>query len=366
MVKMTIAGTTVRFVGTVYKQFDKEILVTQLRFGTLRALFQVDHEVQRKLDPRRRAEIRDFILRSLDTNEYFYFSPFIFSARGMVREVDGEFELEPGTTLYISDGQHRCSAMAAAMNVLENSKITQEEMGEYEEAERTARKLNQIINYPVAIQIYLDLSQKEEKQMFSDLNSERREIHQGMVMKYDQRDEYIGLTRTVAEQLKDVMEIEQELSRLMLGNPALTSLTIMRRCLAALFEGKLTIMSGDLLLPQRQDEMEEIAIQFFKKVQQITPKQAANRKKYVSGISGVQIALAYTVFHYVRQEKQGYNEAFRKLDYLKKVCSWKHDDPLFAHMYDAAKKRITGHSSVTAVKRTALRFIATIDREEAN
>ncbi|MDW0113131.1 DNA sulfur modification protein DndB [Sporosarcina saromensis] len=363
---MTIAGTTVRFKGTVYKQFDKEILVTQLRFGTLRAFFQVDHEVQRKLDPRRRAEIREFILRSLDTNEYFYFSPFIFSARGMLREVNGEFELEPGTTLYISDGQHRCSAMAAAVNVLENSKIKLEEMGKYKEAERIARQLSQIENYPVALQIYLDLSQKEERQMFSDLNSERREIHQGIVMKYDQRDEYIGLTRNVAEQLKDVMEIELELSRLMLGNPALTSLTIMRKCLVALFEGKLTIMSGDLILPERENDMEEIAIQFFKKLQQIFPKQAANRKKYVSGISGIQIALAFTVFHYVRQEKKDYTEALRKLDCLKKICSWKHDDPLFAHMYDAEGKRITGHSGVTAVKRTALSLITTIDSEEAN
>lgn len=363
---MTIAGTIVRFRGKVYKQFDKEILITQLRFGTLRALFQVDHEVQRKLDPRRRAEIRDFILRSLETNEYFYFSPFIFSARGKMREVNGEFELEPGTALYISDGQHRSAAMAAALNVLENSKIELEEMGDHKEAERIAGQINQIENYPIALQIYLDLSQKEEKQMFTDLNSERREIHQGIVMQYDQRDEYIGLTRNVAERLRNVMDVELELSRLMFGNPALTSLTVMRRCLVALFEGKLTIMPGDLILPKREDEMEKIAVQFFEKLQQIFPKQAADRKKYVSGISGVQIALAFTVFHYMRQENQGYSEAFRKLNCLKKVCSWRHDDPLFAHMYDAVKKRIKGHSSVTAVKRTALCFISAIDREEDN
>ena len=37
------------------------------------------------------------------------------------------------------------------------------------------------------------------------------------------------------------MEIEDKLSRISMSNSALTSLTIMRRCLLALFDGNLTV-----------------------------------------------------------------------------------------------------------------------------
>ncbi|WKA57797.1 hypothetical protein QWY16_15020 [Planococcus shenhongbingii] len=71
-----------------------------------RAIFEVDHEVQRKLDPRRRVEIRNLIIESLEKNEHFYFSPFIFSSRKGTSEVEGGFELVPGNKIYVLDGQH--------------------------------------------------------------------------------------------------------------------------------------------------------------------------------------------------------------------------------------------------------------------
>lgn len=58
---MSNAGVLTRLNGTIYNQFGKDVLVTQIRFGTLEAIFEIDHEVQRQLDPARRAEIRNFI-----------------------------------------------------------------------------------------------------------------------------------------------------------------------------------------------------------------------------------------------------------------------------------------------------------------
>ena len=70
--------------GNDYNQFGKEVLITQMRFSLLEAIFEVDPEVQRKLNPGRRSEIRDFILKSVE-NDDFYFSPFVFSARGAIK-----------------------------------------------------------------------------------------------------------------------------------------------------------------------------------------------------------------------------------------------------------------------------------------
>lgn len=119
---MSNVGVLTKLNGSVYNQFGKRVLVTQIRFGTLEAIFEIDHEVQRQLDPARRAEIRNFIIDTIEKEEYFYFSPFIFSSRKNVLEVDGGFELEPGSKLFVIDGQHRTSALSSAISQLKAQK----------------------------------------------------------------------------------------------------------------------------------------------------------------------------------------------------------------------------------------------------
>lgn len=112
---MPNAGVLATIKGTVYNQFEKEVLATQIRFGTLEAIFEIDHEVQRQLDPSRRAEIRSFILDAVEKNKPFYFSPFIFSSRKNIRHVEEGFELKSSSKIYIIDGQHRGSALSSAI-----------------------------------------------------------------------------------------------------------------------------------------------------------------------------------------------------------------------------------------------------------
>lgn len=104
------------------------------------------------------------------------------------------------------------------------------------------------MSYPVSLQIYLGLSQQEERQLFSDTNTERKEAHSGLQLKYDQRDKYRQLTRSTALALREKMDIEMEASRLTKYNTSITSLTTMRRCLIALFEGVLTEKKVNLTL----------------------------------------------------------------------------------------------------------------------
>ncbi|PIC70819.1 hypothetical protein CSV77_05775 [Sporosarcina sp. P16b] len=55
------------------QQFGKEVLCTLIHFSMLEAMFEIDHEVQRQLDPRKRKDIRDFILDSLKKGSRFTF-----------------------------------------------------------------------------------------------------------------------------------------------------------------------------------------------------------------------------------------------------------------------------------------------------
>lgn len=364
---MTVSNTDFKATiqGTAFSQFGKKVLTTQISFSTLEAMFKVDHEVQRRLDPSRRAEIRDFILRSLTENKPFYFSPFIFSSRkGISEGVDG-FELEPGNKLYILDGQHRGSALASAIAYLKSEKEADEEFNRIEDAIRKQSYIDALSSYPVAMQIYLDLDQKEERQMFTDLNTERREAHKGLIMQYDHRDKYIEITRNVAESLRNDLEIEFEASRLTTQNSAVTSLLTMRRCLIAMYEGKLTAKTGDPYFRGcNPEEVPEISKCFFYVWKNLFPKGMANRKKYVTGLTGIQIALAYTVYLLTRSYSIKHKEAIKLLKLLNKQCTWKHDDLVFAHMYNPETQQLRNHSTTTAIRKTAVEFLKIIEKEK--
>lgn len=351
--------------GSVYKQFGKEILSTQIRFSMLRAMFEVDHEVQRKLDPRRRIEIRNFIIEALERNEHFYFSPFIYSSRNSITEVEGGFELVPGNKIYVLDGQHRSAALLSAIIQLQTDKEEAEMEGKYDKAQKLQQYIQSLEAYPVAMQVYLDLNQQEERQLFTDYNTERKEAHTGLVMQYDQRDAYIELTRDVAQSLGSKLDIETSRSRLTNQNSAVTSTVTMRKCLVALFEGIVTVKTGEPYYRNcKKSEVPKIAKHFFEAWIGLFPRQLSNRKQYVSGLAGIQIALAYTVYTLTRNHPVSHIEAIGLLEGLNHRCSWKHNDPIFSHMYDAKTGQIRNHSTTTAIKKTMLEFLRVIEEEE--
>ncbi|UOE53554.1 DNA sulfur modification protein DndB [Cytobacillus oceanisediminis] len=359
---MTNIGVLTRIMGSACTQFGKKVLATQLRYATLEAIFEVDEEVQRKLDPKRRVEIREFIIQSLEGGKDFYFSPFVFSARGAIKETADGWELTPGSKLYIIDGQHRSASISSAISHLKSRKESAEETGLLDEAVMLQSYIEKLKEYPVAMQVFLDLTASEERQLFTDINTERREAHIGQIMLYDQRDQYTELTRNVASQLQHIFEIEQSLSRISIHNSALTSLATMKKCIIALFEGILTVKKGPPYYRCNPKEAEEIAIEFFRLWKQIFPKKSANRIKFVSGYSGIQIALAYCANQLTRMHNLSYIEAIQELKNLKYECSWKHNDPVFRHLFDSGASKIKGHSSTRKIQQTSLEFKKKIEQ----
>ncbi|MGE8078763.1 DNA sulfur modification protein DndB [Peribacillus loiseleuriae] len=359
---MTYQEMKVTIPGKCLQYFGKKILISQIRFSTLQAIFEIDQEVQRKLDVKRKFEIRDFIIQSLEEND-FYFSPFIFSSRGKIVETDGSGELPDGCKVYILDGQHRMSGMIAAVTYLQGLQETAELMDNQMELKKIQAQIYKLKTYPISVQIYLDLD-KQEEQLFSDLNTKRKEPHLGLVMQYDQRDHYADITRQIASRLASKMEIEDKLSRISMSNSALTSLTIMRRCLLALFEGNLTVSTKrDKLGGFTNEDAVTIGTAFFETWLTVFPRNPANRKKFTSGYSGIQIALGLTAFLLHKHHKLSYEEALKQMEKLKTYCTWKHDDSHYTHIYDQQKKRINNHSRTTSMQKTALAFSDSLETE---
>ncbi|MGC4379366.1 DNA sulfur modification protein DndB [Fictibacillus sp. Mic-4] len=349
---------TTRINGYIYKQFGKEVLVTQMKYKYLESLFEVDRHVQRELDVQKRAAIRDFIMKSLETG-FFYFSPCVFSSRGNLKQVGNGWEMKVGDKLYVLDGQHRILALSSTYRKLGGEKTTLEDSVQYkEELEHYNEMIKKLEDYPVTMQIYLNLTPEEEKQLFSDINMERKELHSGLILQYDHRDKYAELTRKVVESLRDELDIEERLSRISKESASITTMTTMKRCLTALFEGVLTVKKGDPYFKGlNPDGAHTVACSFFLKWLELFPSKMHDRKRYVCGLSGIQIALAYTVYLIKRYHQVTHQEAIDLLGILKDSCTWRHDDPLFATLFDSNKKLLINHSSITAITSIANKFI---------
>lgn len=351
--------TSNRFIlkGEICNHFGHEVLYAHLRFSTLEAMFDIDYEVQRQLDVNRRQEIRHFIIESITSGMPLYFSPFVFSARGQIVQRGQDFELTPGSKLYLLDGMHRSKALSSAITFLMSESETLEKLQQHDNLRKYQTYIHSLKNYPITLQIYLNLTKQQERQAFSDLNSRRREAHSGLLLKYDQRDTYNQLTRTVASHLQNRLDIEMDASRIGTNSASITSLTLMKKCLLALFEGIVGEKKVDPKLKLDGPQYAESATAFFESWVSLFPKNMHNRKKYVCGLAGIQISLAQTVFLLTIQHNISYLEAIRRLQKLKNICTWHITDTLFAHMYNKNKKVLERHSSSTSIRKTTMNFL---------
>lgn len=350
--------------GIPCKQFGHEIYFMQMSLKTLSAIVDVDANVQRELDPQRRHEIRAFILNNLEQGRDFHFSPFVFTSRNQVVQDEQGYYLTPGSKLYISDGQHRYFALESALVMLKNSLSAAEYIQNKEKIIELRRQIEFLEDFPITMQIYLQLNVQQDRQLFVDLNTERREAHPGQLLQYDHRDTYSILTRKVAQNLKEKMDIEIKAARALKSSSSITTLVMMKRCLIALFDGTLTPKSGEPTFQYPQEEVEQIAETFFLKWLGIFPKHAHNRLKYVAGLTGIQVALALAVNHLMKEHRISHIEAIGLLSHLKKM-SWLHSDPIFAFLYSQDKKCISNHSSSYAVKKLKNEFVELIHQEMA-
>lgn len=359
---VTEMQTTIR--GVVFNQFGHSVAAVQMPLAILQSLFKIDPEVQRVVDPKRRAEIRDFIILSLEKNVPFYFSPFIFSARGKMHADGDTLYIEPGNYLYCLDGMHRLTSMLSAISQLQAEADVAEEINKQNDAKKLRNYVEVLLNYPIAMHVFLDLTIRQEKLAFTDINHERKEIQSNQLMQYDQRDEYSRLTMNIANKLQQHMVIETATTRLTENTHAVTNLTIMKRCFIALFEGIITQKNGQPYYRNcNPKDVPMIAESFFMELYKVFPKEMYNRKKYVIGLSGIQITLAYLAFYLVRELRISHLEAIQQIHHLKKHCTFQHDDPLFQFLYDPAKKQLKNYSTTTAIKRLMLTFLEVLHKE---
>jgi DGQHR domain-containing protein len=133
----------------------------------------VDREVQRDLAKKRVPEIAEYV-KSADG----YFNAAMVTVGGdgdAVVYIDGRLTIEPNATVVVNDGQHRIAGIRRAMEDEEFAKEHAED------------------SLPVVI--YTDLTMREQRQAFADINKNAAKPNRATSLDYDERDFISGFAK---------------------------------------------------------------------------------------------------------------------------------------------------------------------------
>ncbi|UUZ84362.1 hypothetical protein LJK88_12035 [Paenibacillus sp. P26] len=170
----------------------------------------IDPMVQRKLSAGQRRKIANYLQeRELDR---VFFGPVTLSLRDVssLAKMEGGLYLRPGSKLSILDGQHRILALGyvndqmlkearslekkvAAMKIKcrkspDNAEYAQELEQLEGQVEQLERRRLELMESELAVQIYIGLSEDEEKRLFGDINSKVQLVSKELGHSFDSID----------------------------------------------------------------------------------------------------------------------------------------------------------------------------------
>ncbi|WP_248928708.1 DNA sulfur modification protein DndB [Paenibacillus hamazuiensis] len=308
----------------------------------------IDPMVQRKLSTGQRRKIANYLQeRELDR---VFFGPVTLSLRdvGNLAKREEGLILRPGSKLSILDGQHRILALGfvneqllkearnfekklAVLKVKQRKQPGDAEVRE--ELEQVEGLLNQIekrrlelMESELAVQIYIGLTEEEEKQLFGDINSKVQLVSKEIGHSFDSVDPINVVLQQVVEHnmfLKGA-GVEKR-ANLTAYNKNFTSFSWLYSIATILFSGKMQT-SYELARKVRKDPSSytEMLHQFFSAVLPFMPEQPGS-PQYTSSSRVVQESLAMFAHRYLFVDDQ-YNREWTSCLQILEGFDWSHEN----------------------------------------
>ncbi|MBB3111556.1 hypothetical protein FHS18_003624 [Paenibacillus phyllosphaerae] len=333
------------------------------RFGLTTVSFRVhdllnyttiDPMVQRKLSGGQLRKIAKYLQeRELD---HVFFGPVTLSLRdlGSLMKADDHFVLVHGAKLSILDGQHRIMALGwTNEQLLKESRKHEKELSrlkvkarqhpedaairEYMEqqegllAQIESRRLD-LLESELSVQLYIGLSEEEEKQLFGDINAKVQLVSKELGHAFDGSDPLNTILQHVAEHNEMLKQAGVESrNNLTAYNKNFTCYSWLHTVASLLFTGK-TQASYELARRIRKDPTTHIEAlhQFFNSVLPHMPEEPG-LSKHISSSRVVQEAIALYASEYLVVEKGGSRDWSACLHILRDH-DWSHDNEALASL----------------------------------
>jgi len=267
-------------------QFSHEVISIQCTVNDVLKFLEVDKNVQRELDETKVASIGQYIQYGLDGHD-IYFSPLVFSARGKgsYHEDNLEYKLGMNERLTILDGQHRIRAFELLKKRLETA------------SEEQTLKYQELINFPMTLQIFTNLTLEQERQLFTDINTKSADVNNTLLIMYKKGDLYGQLVREIIEALpQDLIECRAKTTR----TKMMTASTLYSVA-KVLNHGKYQRNAKVDINENNYKVCKDRTKEFITLLRTHAPIEAFNRDKYI--IMSANIIVSIAKFIYESQEK---------------------------------------------------------------
>ncbi|WP_088835119.1 DNA sulfur modification protein DndB [Paenibacillus tyrfis] len=343
--------------ATTGTQFGQQIVTAQCCVNDVLKFLMIDREVQRDIAPERVSLISKYIQSGLEGEDIF-FSPLIFSARGQGEydEDSSQYRLNMNDKLVILDGQHRIKAF-------ENLKSRLEAMIQQKPNDSKLIELLEMLeNFPLTVQIYLNLDIAKERQLFTDVNTKSAVVNNTLLIMYKKGDLYGELVKEIVNNhptiSPDRFECRSKTTRSKLATAA-TVYVVASTLNEGVYGRKPTMKINEKNYSTFKKDTEE----FFTLLLKYTPKESMDRDKYVVFTSNVMVAIA----KYVHEMKKKYptvkmEDLFRKVIY---TIDWSHKNNDFRRLaakYNNQTKKYN-FGSIGRIVRTFSEYL--IDKYES-
>ncbi|MGX4669834.1 DNA sulfur modification protein DndB [Cerasibacillus sp. JNUCC 74] len=267
--------------GVKGTQFKKDVMSIQCTVNDVLKFLQIDSNVQRELDENKVASIGQYIQYGLDGND-IYFSPLIFSARGKgeFNYSTNEFNLSMNDRLVILDGQHRVKAFEYLKKRMESNNLINTD------------KYNSLLNFPLTLQVFMNLTIDEERQLFTDINTKLSQVNNTLIIMYKKDDLNGELVKEVISSLpEDSIECRAKATRTKLMT-ASTLYSVSKVLNYGVYERKaLTNLNKD-----NYNDWKSRTEEFITLLKKYSPIDAYDRDKYIIFSSNIIVAIAKFVY----------------------------------------------------------------------
>lgn len=305
------------FKGIKQEQFGHAVITIQCPIRDILQFIKIDNEVQRQEDTNKVTELTQYIQYGLDGNN-IYLTPLIFSARncGSFDTESNEFRLKFSEKLTLLDGQHRIKAFTNVKKRLETK------LGNPEKKEAYDR----LLEFPLTLQVYRNLTLKQEKQLFTDINTKSAPVSRTLMIMYGDGGLYGQITREIIASHPSISSEMFEDRGRSTQKKLMTAGTL---CYigALLNEGKLTPSDGKFTINEKNFKSYKRKVEkFLTLLNKYGPMDKLNRNKYVILNPGILMSLAKFIYE-VQKEKDIDMEYLFK-DIIRNV-DWTHNNTDF-------------------------------------
>ncbi|NCT39644.1 DGQHR domain-containing protein [Bacillus sp. EB93] len=280
-------GNFITLKGVSGIQFNHQVISIQCTVNEVLKFLEIDQDVQRESDENKISSIKKYIQYGLEGND-IYFPPLIFSARGqgIYEEDQLQYRLLFGEKLVILDGQHRIKAFEILKRQLQS--------------QNDLLSLEKVNNFPLTIQVFVDLSIEQERQLFTDINSNSSPVNNTLLIMYKENDLYGQLVKDIVYHhptiSEDLFEIRLKTTR----SKLLTAATLYLIALA-LNDGGLNKNYRKTINKQNYNKYKLKTENFLTLLRKYAPIDALDRDKYVIYFPNVTLGIAKFI-HTVSKE----------------------------------------------------------------